>query len=136
MLQNKYKWANASKQIPWSSWRVRPSFTWQFLFGDMVCMWTVQYQLNRCRNVCKGRYPGFYRIICFFLSIWVSFHKHSRFTGQPKKGEAISVTALRHFQLIHRHLDINRTITVENSPLHITSTLTRTGNLWFPSANY
>ena len=27
-----------------------------------------------------------------FFSIWVYFHKHSRFTGKPGKGEAISLT--------------------------------------------
>ena len=26
------------------------------------------------------------------FSIWVYFRKHSRFTGQPEKGEAISLT--------------------------------------------
>ena len=28
-----------------------------------------------------------------FSSIWVYFHKHSRFTGLPEKGEAISLTS-------------------------------------------
>ena len=27
-----------------------------------------------------------------FLSVWVFFHEHSRFTGQKGKGEAISLT--------------------------------------------
>ena len=33
------------------------------------------------------------------------------------------------------HLDISRVITAESSPLHIAGSRTRTGNLWFPSAN-
>ena len=32
--------------------------------------------------------PNYY----YFLSIWVFFHKHSRFTGQQEKGEAISLS--------------------------------------------
>ena len=30
-----------------------------------------------------------------FFSIWVYFNEHSRFTGQPGKGEAISLTPHR-----------------------------------------
>ena len=38
-----------------------------------------------------------------FFSIWVLFHEHSWFTGQQQKGEAISLTLLYHFHLLHRH---------------------------------
>ena len=38
-----------------------------------------------------------------FFSIWVLFHEHSWFTGQQWKGEAISLTLLYHFCLLHRH---------------------------------
>ena len=37
-----------------------------------------------------------------------------------------------HFHPLHRHLDISRAITAGSSPLHIASSRTRTGNLWFP----
>ena len=37
--------------------------------------------------------------------------------------------------LLHRHLDISWVITAESSPLHIGSSWTRIGNLWFPSAS-
>ena len=70
----------------------------------------------------------------FFFCIWVFFHKHSRFTGQQGKGEAISLSPLYHFHPLYRHLDIGWAITAESSPLHITSSRTRTENLWFPSA--
>ena len=53
----------------------------------------------------------------FFLSIWVFFHEHSRFTVQQGKGESIYLTPHYHFHRLHRHLDISRTITVESSPL-------------------
>ena len=36
---------------------------------------------------------------------------------------------------LHRNLDISRTITADSSPLHIVSSRTRPGNLWFPSAS-
>ena len=69
----------------------------------------------------------------FFFSIWVFSHEHSRFTRQQGKGEAISLSPLYHFHPLHRHLDISWAITAESSPLHIASSQTRTGNLWFLS---
>ena len=69
--------------------------------------------------------------IDFFFSIYAFFHEHSRFTGQQGKGEGISLTSLYHFHLLYGHLDINRAITAESLPLHIASSRTRTGNLWF-----
>ena len=71
----------------------------------------------------------------FFFLVWVFFHEHSRFTGQQGKGEDISLTPLYHFHSLHRHLGISRAITAESSPLHIASSRTWTGNLWFPSAS-
>ena len=71
----------------------------------------------------------------FFFSVWVFFHEHSQFTGLQGKGEAISLSPLYHFYLLHRHLDISWAITAESSPLHIASSQTLTGNLWFPSAS-
>ena len=57
----------------------------------------------------------------YIFSIWVFFYAHSRFTGQQGKGEAVYLTPLYHFHLLHRHLDISRAITGESSPLHIAS---------------
>ena len=71
----------------------------------------------------------------FFFSIWVFFHEHSRIAGLQGKGEAISLTPNYQFHPLHRHLDISRVITAESSPLHIASSRTRKGNLWFPSAS-
>ena len=70
-----------------------------------------------------------------FFSSWVFFHNHSRTTALQGKGEGISLTPHYHFHPLHRHLDISRAITAESSPLHIGSSRTRTGNLWFPSAS-
>ena len=67
-----------------------------------------------------------------FFSIWVLFHEHSRITGLQRKGEGIPLTPLYSFHPLHRHLDISRAITAENSALHIASSQTRTGNLWLP----
>ena len=66
---------------------------------------------------------------------WVFFGEHSRFTGQQGKGEAISLTSLYHVHPLHRHLDISRAITADSSLVHIASSCTRTGKLWFPSTN-
>ena len=70
-----------------------------------------------------------------FFSFWVFFHDHSQITGVKMKGEGISLSAHYHFHLVHRHFDISQAITSESSPLHIGSSQTRTGNLWFPSAS-
>ena len=71
----------------------------------------------------------------FFLPIWVFFYEHSRITGPQGMGEGISSTPHYHFHPLHRHLDISRASTAESSPLHIGSSRTWTGNLWFPSAS-
>ena len=71
-----------------------------------------------------------------FFSIWVLFHEHSRITGLQGKGEGIPLTPHYHFHPLHRHLDISRAITAESSPLHIASSWTRTGNLWFMSKSH
>ena len=72
----------------------------------------------------------------FFFAIYVFFRKHSRFTGQQGKGEAISLSPLYQLHPLHRHLNISWAITAESSPLNIASSRTRTGNLWFPSASH
>ena len=61
------------------------------------------------------------------------FHNNSWITGLQGKGEGISLTPYYHFHPLHRHLGISQAITVENLPLHIGSSLTQTGNLWFAS---
>ena len=66
---------------------------------------------------------------------WVFFHEHSRFTGQHGKGEDIYLTSLYHFRPLHGHLDISRAIAARGSRLHIATSRTRTGNLWFPRAS-
>ena len=70
-----------------------------------------------------------------FFSIWVFFHSHSRITRPQEKGEGISLTPHYHLHPLHRHLDISRAIPAESSPLHIGSSRTRAGNLWFPSVS-
>ena len=63
-----------------------------------------------------------------------NFHEHSRIIGPQGKGKGISLTSHYHLHPLHRHLDISRVITAESSPLHIESSRTRTGNLWFLGA--
>ena len=41
-----------------------------------------------------------------------------------------------YFHPLHGRLDISRAVTAESSPLHIASSRTRAGNLWFPSASH
>ena len=70
----------------------------------------------------------FSKVFLNIFLMWVFFHKHSRFTGQQGKGEAISLSPLYHVRSLHRHLDISRAITAGSSPLHIACSQTRTGN--------
>ena len=51
------------------------------------------------------------------------------------RGRAFLLTPHYHFYRLHRHLYISRAITAESSPLHIGSSRTQTGKLWFPSAS-
>ena len=67
--------------------------------------------------------------VCLFFFMWVFCHKHSQFTGQQGKWEAILLALFCHFHPVHRHLDISWTVTVESSPLHIASRQTQTGSL-------
>ena len=50
------------------------------------------------------------------------------------KGD-ISLPPQYHFHPLHRRLEIVRANAAESSPLHVGSSWTRTGNLWFPSAS-
>ena len=84
---------------------------------------------------CHYLKPSFTFTFYTIFLIWFFLHEHSRFTGQQGKGEAISLTPLYHFPTLHKHLDICRAITLENSPLHIASSRTQTGNLWCPSVS-
>ena len=74
-----------------------------------------------------------YQYICIFFLSGFSFHKHSRIAGV--QGRGVGIKSHYHFHLLHRRLHISRTITAESSPLHIASSRTRTGSLWFPNAN-
>ena len=82
------------------------------------------------------KFPYYVWLLMFcFFSMWVFLHEHSRITELQGKGEGISSTPHSYFHPLYRHLDISRAIIAENSPLHIASSRTRTGNLCFPSAS-
>ena len=87
-----------------------------------------------CLKLCGNCFSTKFSHHEFFFSIWVLSHEHSRITGLQRKGEGIPLTPHYHFHPLYRHLDISRAITAESSPLHIASSRTRTGNLWFSSA--
>ena len=71
----------------------------------------------------------------FFFSYLVFLSRTFMIHRTAGKGEAISLSPLYHFHQPHRHLDISRAITAGSSYLHIASSRTRTGYLWFPSAS-
>ena len=123
-----------------------------FLNHEQLCLFldrkslqecTVNIRVSECFILGPTLFPAYIsylsNVICntdnIFFSIWVFSHDHSRITGLQGKGEGISLTPHYHFHPLHRHLDISRAITAESSPLHIASSRTRTGKLWFPSAS-
>ena len=106
-------WVNFRLLFIFYAWR---SLTRRLLFGSHEIVFTED-----------GEERPHYLFI-FFFSIWVFFYTHSRFTGQPGKGEGIYLTPLYLFHPLHRLLDISRAITVESSPLHIASSNIRNGN--------
>ena len=73
-------------------------------------------------------------IYIFFLFGFSFTHIHDSQINR-RMGKGVYLIPLYHFHPLHRHLDISRMIVAGSSPLHIASSRTRTGNLWFPSAS-
>ena len=116
------------------------------IFLSHNCMWKLMlhiYKICFLDKGCKIQHPlqretqlsmsYCDQVLFIYFSIWDSFHDYSRFTGQQRKGEAISLTPLFHFHTLQRHLDISRENAAGSSPLHIISNRSQTGNLSFPS---
>ena len=95
----------------------------------------LMFVLICCSLHLDSRYCHSFFEVCDFFFIWVFFHDYSRTTGLQGRGESISLTPHYHIHPLHRHLDISRLITADSSSLHIGSSRTRTGNLWFPRAS-
>ena len=72
--------------------------------------------------------PNFFFFYLGFLSRTFMIH------GTAGEGGGYLFNSSLPLPSLHRHLDISWAITAESSPLHIVSSRTRTGNLWFPSA--
>ena len=74
-------------------------------------------------------------VLHFFLFLYLGFllrpFTNSRVIGLQGKREGIYLTPQYHFHPLHRYLDISRAIAAGRSPLHIGSSQSRTGNLWF-----
>ena len=68
-----------------------------------------------------------------FFSLDIHESHGSRDRGE---GGGVILTSLYHLHLLCEHEDIRRMIATESSFLHIVSDRTRTGNLWFPSAEF
>ena len=80
--------------------------------------------------------PLRFLITVSLINLFFCFFFTDSYNTQDSMGrEAISLTLLYHFHPLHRHLDSSRAITTEGSSLHITSSRTRTGNL-FKNADF
>ena len=98
-----------------------------------VWVWVWYMYMYVCIYVCVYMYV--YNDNLFFYLGFLS----RTFTIHRTAGEGVGYffnSSLRfyHFHPLHRHLDISRAITAESSPLHLSSSWTRTENLWIPSA--
>ena len=103
-------------------------------FWNCLCLWG-----SWCRFIFLLRFFFFvifevgFKIVFFFYMGFLSHDIHdsqnSRVRGRP------FLVPLYHLHPLHEHWHISQTIAAESSPLHIASGRTRTGNLWFPSAN-
>ena len=94
---------------------------------DFICMF--DWSQTKSLKFSSSFFFSFFFLYGFF------FHNHSWIRGLQGKREGISLTPHYHFHPLHRHLDISQVITAESSPLHIGSSWTQTGNLWFLSAS-
>ena len=74
------------------------------------------------------------KIATFFISGFSFWSIHDSQDRQGN-GEAISLTPLYHFHVLHRDFGLSGRMTAESSPLHITNSRTRTGNILLPSAS-
>ena len=95
---------------------------------------TQNYQkISRIKLSLSANFSAFF---CLFnSSMWVFFHEHSRITGLHEKEGSISLTPRYYSHPLHRHLGISWAIAAESSRLHVASSRTGTGNLWFARAS-
>ena len=76
-----------------------------FKLHGTFCVVYIWYELNslslRDMQVCLFfdliSFNGTFFFVCFFFSIWIFFHDHSRITGLQGKGEGLSLTPYYHF---------------------------------------
>ena len=126
-------WSNEWEMNSFSTQLYEEFFLALFWIIQLSSVHTVQFTSHNWMPTITVIMSSYSRRI--FFSIKVLFQKHSRITGPQGKGEGISWTPHYHFHPVHRHLGISRTITADSSPLHITSSRTRTGKLCFLSAS-
>ena len=88
------------------------------------------FSKSQCSDImCCGELGTTFKLFFFYLRF--SFRNIHNSLESRERRRLIFLSHLCHFHLLYRPLDTNRAITSENSPLHIVSSLTWTGNLWF-----
>ena len=105
------------KYTPRSNFRTGNNFFWKFNLSVVSSGWLIK---NISKNIIYERY---------LINSWIHFFSSFFFlSGFFSRTFAIHTTAgegggylspLYHFHSFHRHLDINRAIAAECSPLHI-----------------
>ena len=113
-------------------------FLWQFSEIFMSAIFQIIYRflfvvskhnlLNHSPNWSTAAGIWYDPLIFFlFLSRFSFTRRHSRISGQQRRGSPIS-TLLYHFQPRHEHLDISWAVAAESSLMHIVSDRIWNGN--------
>ena len=78
--------------------------------------------------------PTFAKIPFFFFYLG-SLSRTFMIPKTTEEGEGYFFNFILPLLPLHRHLDISRAITAEDSPLHIVGSWTPIANSWFPSTS-
>ena len=105
---------------------------------DLLCnQWTSFYMIGAPLWKSDALHPSYsesllqsyraeFAFLFFFSLSWFFFANIlSRFIGQQRKREAISLYPFYHFHSLHRHSEIIRVIAAKSSPLHIANVVRR-----------
>ena len=114
----------------WSSKILFPSLIRCLIEIYWMCFILQNYQKGQGtmqwpKSVGNHNYRGY-----FFLSGFSFTDIHDPQDNRGRGNLSLSSTALYHFHLFHRHLDISQEINAESSPMHIASSRTWTRNIF------
>ena len=135
LVNFEYYWEQLMRTWLRSLTQVRSLLSSKQIMKDVFCSRKIYFKLAGMTRV--GKFWLFVCQLYYELFFYLDFLSRT-FTilRAAREGEAISLTPFYHFQSLHRHLDINQTITSGGLLLHKIRSQNQTGNLRFPSASH